>query len=388
VISRPIFFAFAAILSVALLIWALNRPSGGQSAGSRDGKVPGPNVVAAKGMENQEPAPGAAPINLSRPPTQVLKESLRFEGHNGAITAVGCGGGNLNAASTSKDDKSFRVWDTGTGKEHESNRWQFPVGSDGNSSFDADGGRWTFDEFACIKVVDSGSGKFMRNIELSLGEYSLGVHALSANGRWVAASVHDTANSCCYVRAVEVETNKTYWFRGHKGNQYPGLAAVMVSPDGKSGASAGIDGLYIWDLAEPDAAKERLQFQRDAVICLAFAPDSKSLVAGEKADALILWDARSGDKRVRFDGHIGPVNCVAFSPDGQWVLSGGADRTARLWDVNTGREVARLEGHEGAVTCVAFAGNDKRVLTGSTDKTIRLWNVAALEKAGAVAPPD
>jgi hypothetical protein len=370
-----------ALLAVAVSGRWRERPAGAQD-------TPPSTLAPANDTRPAAPAADAGPkAQLDRPAVPVpsgpvvLKESRRFEGHTGAITAVACGGGGHPAVSTSQEDWTFRVWDVATGKEYEANRAQLITA---RSSFNADGRRYTYEDGFWVKVVDTGSGKEVRGVELS-GDCQLGSHALSADGKWLAVSTFFSGepNPGPYALAVNLETGKKYWFRGHKGQQKP--EAVMVAPDGKCGASAGADALFVWDLAEPDSVKERQRIDRDSVISLAFSPDSELLLAGEKVDALILWNARTGRQQARFDGHIGPVNCVVFSPDGKWALSGGADHTARLWDVTTGKELARLLGHDGEVTCVAFAGQDRRALTGSTDKTVRLWDLAALAEAAPEA---
>jgi serine/threonine protein kinase/WD40 repeat protein len=322
------------------------------------------------------------PVDEEEPATLVLKESRQFKGHTGAISCVALLQDGKVAVSVSDADKSRRSWKTTTGKELANNRYQFVADVTIRSGFSADGRRLMFLFPPGMRVWDVASGREVRSLELP---GSPGNYALSANGRWAAVPLYDFTTSLPYALAINVETGKVFRFRGHKKNDDAKPEAVAVSSNGKSAASAGADGLYVWEVS--DTAPRRVRIPRDAVISLAFSPDAKLLLAGERADALFLWDARTGKKKHRLSGHTGPVNCVVFSPDGKWAASGGADRTARVWDVETGRELARLEGHTGEVTCLAFAADGRQLLTGSTDQTVRLWDLKALHQCPDLEDP-
>src|SRR5262249_19891161 len=68
------------------------------------------------------------------------------------------------------------------------------------------------------------------------------------------------------------------------------------------------------------------------VCSVAFSPDGRTLLTGNRDGVVQLWEVATRQERRRFQGHIGPVLSVAFAPDGRTVLSGGADTTALLWD--------------------------------------------------------
>jgi eukaryotic-like serine/threonine-protein kinase len=83
----------------------------------------------------------------------------------------------------------------------------------------------------------------------------------------------------------------------------------------------------------------------DAVLAVAFSPDSRGLLTASRDGTARLWETDSGQLQHVLTGHEGAVTCAAFSPDGRraLTLAPGPDRSAIIWDAATGAKLARLK---------------------------------------------
>ena len=97
-----------------------------------------------------------------------------------------------------------------------------------------------------------------------------------------------------------------------------------------------------------------LKGHTDAVLCVAYAPDGKTLATGAMDGTVRLWDAATGKEKAVLRGHRKSVYAVAFSLNGKLLASGGGGMALRLWDAATGKRLAILKGHTAVVKCLAL----------------------------------
>lgn len=146
-------------------------------------------------------------------------------------------------------------------------------------------------------------------------------------------------------------------------------------------------GLFVWGGPAVAQPKELLSIKadKDAVRCVAFSPDGKTLAAAtdRARDKVVkLWDVTMGQERAPLRGHTDLIHSLAYSPDGTMLATASMDKTVKLWDATSGKELATLLGHTSAVKCVAFSPNSKMLASGSWDSTAKVWDLSSMNGPG------
>jgi WD40 repeat protein len=159
--------------------------------------------------------------------------------------------------------------------------------------------------------------------------------------------------------------------RRHRGY----LVAAAVSPDGKSLATGGLDGIVrIWDLETGNLTRV-LVGHESYVYGLGWSPDGRYLVSGGSFDATArLWDARNGMPLRVLRGHKGYVVQVAWSPDGETVaVAGGQSGFVTFWNAIDGRELRTIENGK-PVNGMAWSPDGKLLACGGSEFGVMIWS--------------
>ena len=153
---------------------------------------------------------------------------------------------------------------------------------------------------------------------------------------------------------------------------------LAYSPDGKSLAATSDNGsVSLWEVASQQLRHVMPVSQTS--ICVAFSPDGQTIAAGGQFGVVKLFDAASGQERStiqRFELAVDYALTLAFSPDGRKLATGNRQGVVRLWDLATDQLDMSLIGHTDAVQSLAFADGGRTLATASDDRTIRFWDVS------------
>jgi WD40 repeat protein len=157
---------------------------------------------------------------------------------------------------------------------------------------------------------------------------------------------------------------------------------IVFTPDGKTIASGGNDGVAFWDVATGQLIGE-LAFPPSNIQEVVFNPDGQILASVSRDGTIILWNMTTGQPNGMLPtfSHFGQVHSVTFSPDGQTLVSGGNKRII-LWEIATWQLITTLEGYTDDVKSVAFSPDGQTLASGGMDGAVILWNVASGQPIG------
>jgi WD40 repeat protein len=189
--------------------------------------------------------------------------------------------------------------------------------------------------FNGIELIDVASGKVRRTLTGHTGQpYAL---EFSADGRRLLSATRTRLIKHNYGRTVAVQPDNTIrvWdvTTGAELRRWERLAeCAALSPGGKMVLAGCADGRIRRMKVETGEELDPLEAHAGGVIAVAVsAAGRRAATAG--ADGVILWDPIAGQKLKRFHPDHGPPTALAFSGDGRRLASAGQDGTILVWDV-------------------------------------------------------
>jgi RNA polymerase sigma factor (sigma-70 family) len=302
---------------------------------------------------------------------------------DGRTIASGSAGGIVTSGSASRDNV-VRTWDALTGQIK--GRWLGHTDGIEVVAYSPDGRLVASgSRDGTVRLWDAEAGKEVGCLDAQDGTVT--AMAFSPDGKTLASG-----GKRKIVHLWDVAT-----FREARAFDGEGLPVRLAfSPDGKTLATRehGSGLVRLWDSA---AGTERHQFRDlgSGHPQLSFAPDGRTLAVNCDDFTVHLLDVTTGREiRVLGESRVtrplgaaggvgGPRNgtgcmCVAFAPDGRSLAAGYHDLSVRLWETASGRERTHFQGHAGFAMGLAYSPDGSLLVTGGTDRTALVWDVYGL----------
>jgi WD40 repeat protein len=215
-------------------------------------------------------------------------------------------------------------------------------------------------------VWDLDTGNELRTI-LDIG----GVATLSPNARFLASGDEHFGG----LRFVDLSTGAIRHADGHP----EAVTCLAFTPDSATVVTGGADNaLKLW---EPQSGLERLV----AGVGLGpadFSPDGETLAIATDAGSIQLWDVdtRRFSRTLNTEGKR--IQSLQFSPNGKLLAAVGDwgffKITLRLWDAGSGRELTLVDEQPANLRGFAFSPDSRWMATAGSGRTVSLWNLATL----------
>jgi Prp8 binding protein len=160
------------------------------------------------------------------------------------------------------------------------------------------------------------------------------------------------------------------------------VLSFRFAPSGKHCASGSHDkDIFLWEVYGDCVNYGVLKGHKQAVLEIAWSPDSEHIWSCSADKLVMLWDAETGKRIKKMPGHSSFVNTVCTTRQGIALgASGSDDGVIKIWDPRVRGAVSTLPDLY-QVTAVQFADDGDRVFTGGLDNEIKIWDLRKEEVA-------
>jgi WD40 repeat protein len=138
-----------------------------------------------------------------------------------------------------------------------------------------------------------------------------------------------------------------------------------------------------------DEATVVYRSEKYSLHCLAFSPDSVTILAGTVNGDIRFISYGTGEVQQVVGAHEHPISGLVLNQRGTLCYSSsGRDSVIKCWDCASGELVNSYVGHKMGIFCLAVSRDNRYLASAGVDRTLRIWEtstgkLSALVKYGS-----
>ena len=209
--------------------------------------------------------------------------------------------------------------------------------------------------------------------------------ALSPDGKIIATGRDD----CGRAPGVQLWNFETGTPRPRPAGLDAGPHCLAFSPDSKTLVTSGaFSTTQLWSMMHRGREVPVSSDFLTSHLVATFAPDGRSIAtaAGYSSDVQV-FDATSGKETHRFD-LVTNSHVVAYSPTGKVIAAAGDGYTIRQWDLETGKESVGIPGHRSSVVSIAFSPDGSTLASVDGEGKLIFWDAISCIQQRRVIDPE
>lgn len=174
--------------------------------------------------------------------------------------------------------------------------------------------------------------------------------------------------------AFHIESNSVKAdIQAHEKLLTGGVHTMALNLDSTILATGGIDTICkVWNVKSWDLL---LVFNGHSGIVNGVNWIENTVVSQSIDGSVKVWEANTGLESCNFIGHNGPISCIDISPDLKFAACTGKQAGIKVWNIQKKKIKFELPGHNHWVSCLSFTDNSKFLISADADGTIKLWNL-------------